>query len=158
MVECHLAKVDVEGSNPFSRSTEARSCRAFSFCRGVVRVILLEPTPHSDQDLLHEVLGIGVVARQAIRHRVEEPPVIAGDLLPGGNLLGNVSGGWRVPADQLALGSSALGSSVLGSSFVPSSWPLRNSRWASPNERASLGSLAPPKNRRLLSLQTAGRF
>ncbi len=24
VVECHLAKVDVEGSNPFSRSTEAR--------------------------------------------------------------------------------------------------------------------------------------
>ena len=31
MVECHLAKVDVEGSNPFSRSPKARHCLAFSF-------------------------------------------------------------------------------------------------------------------------------
>ena len=31
MVECHLAKVDVEGSNPFSRSTKARYFRAFAF-------------------------------------------------------------------------------------------------------------------------------
>lgn len=29
MVECHLAKVDVEGSNPFSRSNEARPMPGF---------------------------------------------------------------------------------------------------------------------------------
>jgi hypothetical protein len=34
VVECHLAKVDVEGSNPFSRSVKARKCGFFSLHGG----------------------------------------------------------------------------------------------------------------------------
>src|SRR3954452_15577301 len=34
VVECHLAKVDVEGSNPFSRSPKARLCWAFFVSEG----------------------------------------------------------------------------------------------------------------------------
>ena len=36
MVECHLAKVDVEGSNPFSRSPKAQPSLGFFRFRGIV--------------------------------------------------------------------------------------------------------------------------
>ena len=38
MVECHLAKVDVEGSNPFSRSPKAQLLLGFFFFGVMVTV------------------------------------------------------------------------------------------------------------------------
>ncbi len=46
-------------------------------------VVLQAPT-NSYQGLLNHVLGVCIVPRQAESHVVEKPPVITGDLLPGG--------------------------------------------------------------------------
>jgi hypothetical protein len=37
VVECHLAKVDVEGSNPFSRSPKAQLSLGFFRFKGMTR-------------------------------------------------------------------------------------------------------------------------
>ena len=56
MVECNLAKVDVEGSNPFSRSQGWYSGCALGFQPNKVGSI---PTPRSEA-VYAVVLGIGI--------------------------------------------------------------------------------------------------
>src|SRR5438270_7670953 len=48
------------------------------------RLVGLEPPAYPQQHLLHEVFRVLSVSREAVRHRVEEAPVAAGNLLPGG--------------------------------------------------------------------------
>src|SRR5205823_2544910 len=50
------------------------------------RLVGDQPPAYSKQHLLHEILRVILVARQAEGHGVQEPPVIAGDLFPRGDV------------------------------------------------------------------------
>ena len=132
---------------------------------------------HSHQHLLDQVLRVVVVAAEPVRHRVEEPPVGAGDLLPGGNALRRTFGGRRTRHDNdreagVVPGRGRPETSVRrrgpsvprpsSSVRLPSATPSLNSFWAWPSERASFGSLAPPNSSRttsrMMSSSGAPRF
>src|SRR5581483_5412366 len=114
------------------------------------------PLANPQERLLHEVRGVVGVAGQAVRDLVHEPPVLAGDLVPGRDTVGrhdNVRRRQPVPADatpRRRTGRPAGRYFALCSSFswAPSSTPFLNSFDAWPSDRASLGRRVLPKRSR----------
>ena len=113
-------------------------------------LVTLEPLADSDERFLDQILCVVVIAGQAVRHVVEEAPVVARDLFPRGDAVSHGqerrNGGGSVPELQArAVRPAGTGTGaaqallVSPSSSVSPSTPFLNSLLACPRDLASFG-------------------